>query len=127
MSPQDLAAMQSRIETPHERGYRGGTPSLVHPQLVDQVWGDGQRVIALTTYAQSPDYYVVRIDSSWDLDAPDGLRAHMDEIMDSIEGQFDAILDGDPPSDWPMADFSLGSSWGDITSEILHLLESDHG
>jgi len=72
--------------------YHWGQPHMVTPRLVTTVFGDGKQLIGLAPMMYRPHYFVVRIDSSWNISnyAHDCelLIDHMDEIYDAIEDEF---------------------------------------
>jgi hypothetical protein len=104
----------------------------IKPRLVDEVFGDGLRLLALSPIDDRPNYYVVRIGSDWDLDDFDhdgitGLRDRLDDIRFAIEEQFgrrceDPRTGEDCEKDtclkcnrgFPLADFGSGCEWWEI-------------
>lgn len=103
------------------------------PRLCSKVFGDGRALLALTTINSRPRYYVIRIDSSWDVedcDAPDGapdLRDHLGDIECALEDEFGAARSYTDDEDcdltdeeveaataWPTFDGDLGTSWSRI-------------
>ena len=96
------------------------------PLLVDEALGDGEQLIGLQTLNDRPNYYVIRVDSSWHLsqcrackdDCPDYLTEHLDEIYEAIEDQFgtpeteEDVEDGEEPErGWPRFDYGNGTCW----------------
>lgn len=63
----------------------------VTPALVNQTWGDGQKLLQLFPINERPNHWVVRVDSSCD---NDNLFDILDDIYDAIDDQF-----GRPPED----------------------------
>lgn len=109
------------LTTPHLRDL-WGTSYMVTPALVEEVFGDGEKLLILTTIMHRPDYYIVQIDSGWDLSGygeGDTVHDHLDEIYDAIEDQFGSA-DGED-EEGELGDFpalsSGGSSWGEIDLE----------
>lgn len=109
-----------------------GREYTVTPLLVTRVLGDGGQVIAFQPLATRPDYYVVRVDSSWDLDnhhweAPEPFIDHVDEVYEAIELEYghadqcnEAICPADcngehppewEPEGWPVCNSEYGSGW----------------
>ncbi len=94
----------------------------IAPASVEQVFGDGMKLIGLAPLNTRPNYYVIRIDSSWDLDASDEFLDHLEEIYDAIENEYGArrTCYCDPENDecekcreWP-AFCDEGSSWFEL-------------
>lgn len=64
-----------------------GAQYTVTPRLVEKIFGDGQQHLALWPISSRPEYYVVRIDSQYDLDADESFDV-LDDIYDAIEDEF---------------------------------------
>lgn len=115
-------ALRAAVEVP-ETAYLW-TPSdaiTFKPALSDTIYGDGRALLALTTIHSRPRYYVLRIDSAWevglDMDAPAGafeIMEAIDEIAFDLEAEFG---DGRPPENgeqslvrgrWRWRDYSTG-------------------
>ena len=129
--PKDEDALRTLVERPHTRRL-WTVPREVSPKLVSATFGRGDRLIGLGPITQRPQYFVVRIDSSWRLEAEDdepSIRDHIDDIKDAIEDQFgmhvlddEEIEDGeDVRAEWPTPDFGIGCEWFPI--DPLDLLE----
>lgn len=112
-----------------------GQTYMVTPKLVAEIFGDGTQLLGLQPLNTRPNYYVVRIDSSWHTsngDGPPNLHDHLDEIYAAIEAEFGSAecgycgghYGGDPETDcegckgskweegaWPKLDDECGSSW----------------
>ena len=105
-----------------------GQPHRVTPRLVSEVFGDGRLLLEIIPLATRPNFYVVRVDSSWgwneggrNNDAP--IRDHLDEIYDAIEDEYgDTVCDcpdlpaePDPDChctrDFPALRLDSGCSW----------------
>lgn len=114
-----------------KRHYRKlwGQKHLVTPALVDEVFGDGEKLICLMPTMTRPNYYVVQVDSSWALDnfaEGETLADHLDDIYNAIEEQYGRTIEhsDDCPEDcdgsrkcyvgFPGLN-SEGSSWGEIS------------
>lgn len=100
-------ALRAAVEVP-TKGTLWTRESTFVPALLDTVYGDGRALFWLTTVNSRPAYYVVRGDSSWEVeddhplpaddlpdhaddgDAPEPVdfRDREDRIVDAIEGQF---------------------------------------
>lgn len=70
-----------------------GVEHRVTPLLLPQRFGDGRALIHLTPLATRPNYFIVRVDSSWL--QHDGRRAHL---------RSDAMADGLEHAEWRLAD-----------------------
>ena len=85
-------------------------PYMVRPALVKARFGNGKRLIGLLPIRHRPNYYLVWIDSKWDIDG-DEIREALDDIWNAIAEEF-----GERPHDsqtyrWPEEDSSDGCSW----------------
>lgn len=89
------------------------------PRLVTEVFGDGRQLIWLTPLATRPNWYIVRIDSRWQLSnhATEGelFHDHKDEVYDSIEAEYGESDDdyGGERREWPALNLSCGCGWGE--------------
>lgn len=61
-----------------------GQPHDIKPCLIEKIHGDGLQLVALTPIDTRPNYYVLRIDSSIDLDDDDTLNKEDREYYGSI-------------------------------------------
>lgn len=109
-----------------------GQKCKISPAYVQQKRGDGLQVVYLQPIDTRPDYYVLRIDSSEDVEAHnfdwDGLICMAEEAFDSYSSyRWDWIGDkwmgiyqgGDDDEkpivyQWPMVKWLCGGSWGVI-------------
>jgi len=98
-----------------------GTAYTFVPRLVDQVWGDGQRLIWVSNTDTRPYYYVVRVDSSW-YAQPNGMkdRLNNDIVLDNLNDIEEAIMEqfgwyeygeDDPGSNAEIGEFSGFPVW----------------
>lgn len=109
-----------------------GSECSCAPRFIEAALGDGDVLLVLQPLATRPDYYMIRVDSSWHLhncrvcedQCPDELFEHLDEIYEAIEdeyGEKDRVrylneneLDpGENPhsEDWPVLNLDCGSTW----------------
>ena len=68
-----------------------GQPCRIMPRLMPGRFGDGKQLIGLSTLNSRPDYYVIRVDSRWDLDnggAGPLFIEHLDDILLALEEHF---------------------------------------
>lgn len=101
--------------------YLWGRKYLVTPRLVSEIFGDGKKMIWLSGINTRPAYWVVRVDSSWNLDnwdEPPTLCDHLEGIYQAIENEFGTgeKEDGSLYADarFPRAcHIGDGCSWGD--------------
>ncbi len=113
---QKLLKAAVEVET---TGYLWTTKHTFAPALCSKIFGDGRALLALTTINSRPRYYVVRIDSRWEMDeasAPEGaesVRDHLDAIYDAIEEDFGRAVheDDEAPREWPAFDDRSGTAW----------------
>jgi hypothetical protein len=86
-------------------------PYMVRPALVKAKFGDGKRLLGLMPIMHRPCYYLVWIDSSWDIDGG-VLRDHLDEMWAAIAEEFgERPYEDERPYRWPEEDASDGCSW----------------
>lgn len=92
------------------------------PALSPRIYGDGRALLRLATINQRPQYYVLRIDSSWslalDYRAPDGavdVVEFIDDFVSGLEEDFGPARDGNgeryPDYAWPDYDDEGGCAW----------------
>ena len=130
---------KAAFEKPHQVHW-WGTECTCKPVLIDAVLGDGKVFLALQPLTTRPQYYGIRIDSSWHLEqcskceneCPDELFEHLDEIYEAIEEQCGDVEtarsanqdpDAEPEStDWPMFDLDCGSTWW-VIDETRYLVK----
>lgn len=107
------------------------------PRLSQAVFGDGKALLGLTTINNRPAFWVVRIDSSWELcesGAPDGsydVAEASDEILTALEDDFGRASweddDGTEQYDeYPAVDDSCGYYWWRISVPECGLELADH-
>jgi hypothetical protein len=107
-------AEKAALTKPHFREL-WGRKYKVEPALVEKVFGDGKKLLCLTPLMTRPNYYVVQIDSKWELDAYEFLD-RLEEIYDAIEEQYGCDGDefeGDEPPEFPTLHHG-GSTWGEL-------------
>jgi hypothetical protein len=110
--------LRSRVEVPHKRRMWGQDVQC-EPKLVTEVFGDGKKLICLTPTNTRPNYYVVRVDSTWSLSNwADGelFIDHLDDIYEAIEDEYGRSYDEETEEHrgWPALSDDSGSSWGEI-------------
>jgi len=102
-----------------------GDDYTITPRLVDRVFGDGKQLIQLEPLNTRPNYYIVRIDSSWNIDNDDDTDLfidHLDEIYNAIEEQFGAKCQHTDPDDcgcdedqgFPVLSADSGVGWDEM-------------
>jgi hypothetical protein len=91
-----------------------GKAYTITPRLVDHVFGDGRQLVWISPINHRPNYWVVRVDSSWSVDLDDGetVYENIDEILDEIADKFGTIDDDDEEGWFPRVDLGAGVSWG---------------
>lgn len=85
-----------------------GQRRYVTPALVSEVFGDGRKLLALSPIMYRPNYFVVRIDSSWSISNWDRQNPMtpgdwLDRVYESIEDEL---------VEWPWAK-SYGLRWSE--------------
>lgn len=72
-----------------------GQKHRIRPALVSQIFGDGGQVIGFESFDTRPDYYLVRVDSSWSERncGKDPICNHINEIITAIECDFGSHRD----------------------------------
>lgn len=55
------------------------------PKLIDQVFGDGKRLIYYTPLMTRPNYYIIRVGSDWNEDV---YMDRLEEVLEAIEADF---------------------------------------
>ena len=84
---------------------------MVQPAYVKARFGDGKRLIGLVPIMHRPNYYLVWIDSGWDIDG-DEIREALDSIWNAIGDEFGwRPYDDQGRYRWPEEDSSGGCSW----------------
>lgn len=117
-----------------------GDRSPMTPYVIKETFGDGMHLMTVSTINQRPNYWVVRVDSSWIgahwpyyRGGQDVRGDHIDEIIDVIEdecGRAGIYLDEpcdncedtcckcsddfDSGEAFPEIDYDYGYSWGEI-------------
>jgi len=88
MKPREraLAKLRRLVETPR-KAELWGVEYMITPRFVGEMLGDGQRLIGFQPLNTRPNYYVVAVDSGWDLDGfePDDWP---DWVMDAIGDEY---------------------------------------
>ncbi len=116
LTPCEIALMHDPKDTKYWRplierrkaAYLWGQKRFVVPRLCDEVWGDGKLLLAISPIMYRPQYFVARIDSSWETDNWEELApGQPDDWLWDIE---DAIAD--EYLEWPWAE-RYGLRWSD--------------
>ena len=117
MSLEISKAKQRELEKPFWTRF-WGQRCLSRPAFCPTILGDGYQLIALTPLATRPNYYLIRVHSSWSLDSGDEncLAEHLDDVYDALEEYFGPVeYEGDHgetcEADWPAFDFGCGQCW----------------
>ena len=128
---------RTKIEIPYETTW-WGSDCTCDPRFVTEALGNGDMLVGIQPLNTRPNYYVIRVDSSWHLqgcrecegDCPDELVEHIDEITDSIEDEYGEVgqirefnehelLNGETPDsdDWPALSEDSGVAWFSMDPE----------
>lgn len=106
-----------------QRATLWGKAYFITPRLVTRFLGDGKQLIWFTPMATRPNYYAVRIDSSWKIsnwEEPPNLIDHVDEIYSAIEEEYGNQDDeGNENASFPVLCDDCGSSWVELDLEEL--------
>lgn len=102
--------IREAIEVP-EIAHLWGTPYEITPRFVAEKLGDGGQWIWLSPIMQRPNYWVIRIDSAWDID---DLAEHCDDIYDAIESEYGCTEEEieQETDEFPYIRIDGGSYWG---------------
>jgi hypothetical protein len=125
--PLEISDAQKEIlNTPYKTHF-WGQECTCEPVLIDAVLGDGMMLLSFTPLNTRPNYYLIRIDSSW-LHCDDGLYDYLDDIYEAIEDQVGpAKFEGDDgeeeQAEWPALDDENGSCWAE--QSLKHLLSME--
>ncbi len=111
-----------------------GQKYRITPLLVDVILGDGKQLVGVQPLDTRPNYYVIRVDSSWgtnNFGNGELFCEHIEEVYDAIEDQFgererrrESLIyeEGVPPEEadlanyenelgWPALSLSSGVAW----------------
>lgn len=135
----NLSMLKEAIERPFLGTlWTEGDRGMMTPYVCEHSFGDGLHLLTVTTINQRPNYWVVRVDSSWpemrrgyDYLRDSTVGEHIDDVLTAIEeecGKVGESLDEkceDCGDDWcacnvdsgeqfPALDDDMGCSWGHI-------------
>lgn len=121
----DTALLRSIIERRHKVKF-WGSPHMITPRLITEVFGDGKKLISIEPTDWRPNYYVVRVDSSWSTsnwehdDEKVEPREWLDKVLDAIGDQFGDCYYDDWAANKPFPVLSSGSgvSWGEMGDDV---------
>lgn len=98
-----------------------GQKYRVRPRLLNELLGDGKKLIWFEFMDHRPSYYILRVDSQWDMDNSGSTPFcdHLSEVYFALENQFGRSRDEDDPEDvhreFPaVPDEPTGSAWGEF-------------
>lgn len=83
LEPKILALLEKKLE-PYKTGFWGDIHH-VFPALVEDSKGDGLQLIWLSSTDSRPQFYVLRIDSHWDVDSDD---FNLEYMLTRIEEEY---------------------------------------
>ncbi len=128
---------RAKVEVAYQTRF-WGCDCTCDPRFVEQALGDGNVLIGLQPLSARPNYYVIRVDSTWHLygcrvcpgRCPDEITEHLEEIYSAIEEEYGEVEsvrynnendlpEGEAPDsdDWPVLNLDCGSSWFTINPE----------
>lgn len=112
IGPKAVAWLERR-----QAAYLWGQKSFIKPVFIAQPLGNGDLLLALTPLNTRPNYYLIRIDSTWlTEDDKETIYDHLDEIEDAVEDQVGSrdYEDDDGNeclAEWPALNLNAGVSW----------------
>lgn len=131
MSGIPLAIDRKLVEVPYDSTF-WGQPVRVDPHFVKTVLGDGLMLLGMTTINSRPNYYVIRVDSTWHLsmcrkcedECPDQLFEHLEEIYEAIVSEYGCAIDEETGNKdpWPAFDDENGCSWFSFSDDEVRKL-----
>jgi len=80
----------------------------IEPEIVEKKFGDGKQKIYIQPLNTRPDYYIVFIDSSINLEDNDQTTDYLDEVLEHIEDLFGKGIN------FPELNLDCGYSWGNL-------------
>lgn len=97
-----------------------GQKHMIKPVFIEQALGNGDKLVAITPLNTRPNYYLIRVDSSWSTrnsDTP-AICEHLEEICEAIEDENGRKYETDDDykeimMPWPALDDEVGMSWCD--------------
>jgi hypothetical protein len=97
-----------------------GQKHMIKPVFIKQALGNGDKLVAITPLNTRPNYYLIRVDSSWSVRNSDdsNICDHIDEISEAIEEECGRKYETDDDDEeivmpWPALDDEVGVSWCD--------------
>lgn len=93
-----------------------GSSYRIIPRLLDQVFGNGEKLIAIQPFNTRPNFYYARIDSSWstsnwDHESEMTPSEWVDDIIDALRKQFGDKMDSYKYKSFPVVDADDGFGW----------------
>jgi hypothetical protein len=108
MTTKELRALVEVAETVEFWGQK----HTITPRFIEKIFGDGKQLLIVQPMNTRPNYFVVRVDSSPELDVFDIL----DDIVDSAEDEYGYYDDEELTDDekvFPIVDWTVGCSWSE--------------
>jgi hypothetical protein len=94
-----------------------GKKRKITPVLLDKKFGDGKKLIYLSTMNSRPDYYLVRVDSKTDsVSDNDDFENLLDEIFEEIRDKY-GPYDDDEEIIFPALDTEGGYNWDEVDED----------
>jgi hypothetical protein len=103
--------LRALVEVPETIEFWGQEHTVI-PRLIETVFGDGKLLLIIQPMNTRPNYFVVRVDSSPDLDVFDVI----DDISDAAEDEYGYYEDAELSDDekvFPIVDWTVGCSWSE--------------
>lgn len=88
-------SVRLRLERPFKTRF-WGCDFVCRPAFCPTVLGDGFQLLALIPLDTRPNYYLIRVHSSWDTSSYEEncIADHLDEIYDALEDYFGPMTYG---------------------------------
>lgn len=102
-----------------------GNKHTITPILINKKLGDGKQIIAFQPLNTRPNFYIICVDSSWNvdnhLDDVDHVYEHCDEICAAIEEEYGTHREY--KNDFPALADDCGTQWWAIEDIDKYLKE----
>jgi len=110
-----------------------GQKHMIKPVFIEEAFGNGEKLLAVTPLNTRPNYYLIRVDSSWSDSNYDKVCVgdHIEEICEAIEDVVGPKYSENDQGEeecfgWPSLDDECGVAWCD-SMDLLGLPRIPHG
>lgn len=118
--PLRITKAQQKYITRRQWATLWGQKSMIEPVLIDKHFGNGMKLVAIAPLNTRPNYYLIRVDSSWSERNSDEpcIADHIEDICEAIEEECGRKYETDDDDKeimmpWPNLDDECGVSWCD--------------